>query len=49
MPDRGIPHEAPRSLARRLLWFVALWLGGVGSLGLIAFGLRLWLAPTRGG
>ena len=49
MPDRGIPYEAPRSLTRRLLWFVALWLGGVGSLGLVAFGLRLWLAPTHGG
>ena len=23
--------EKPRSLARRLLWFAALWLGGVGS------------------
>jgi predicted cobalt transporter CbtA len=43
-------QEMPRrqeiaSLSQRLLWFVALWLGGVGTLALIAFGLRLWLAP----
>jgi hypothetical protein len=34
-----------RSLAQRLLWFVALWLGGVGTVALISFGLRLWIAP----
>ena len=32
------------SLARRLLWFAALWLAGVGSLAAVAFILRLWLA-----
>jgi hypothetical protein len=35
----------PPPLVRRLLWFVLLWLGGVGSVALISFGLRLWLAP----
>jgi hypothetical protein len=35
----------PRPLAQRLLWFAALWLGGVGTVGLISFGLRLWIAP----
>jgi hypothetical protein len=34
-----------RPLARRLVWFVALWLGGVGTLTIVAFGLRLWIAP----
>jgi hypothetical protein len=34
-----------RPLAKRLLWFVALWLGGVGTVALISFGLRLWIAP----
>jgi len=29
-----------------LLWFVALWLGGVGTVALVAYGLRLWIAPT---
>ncbi|MCA6119777.1 DUF2474 domain-containing protein [Bradyrhizobium sp. WSM 1738] len=34
-----------RPLTRRLLWFVALWLGGVGTVALISFVLRLWIAP----
>lgn len=37
-------HERP-SLPQRLLWFVALWLGGVGTVALMAYGLRLWIAP----
>ncbi|MDI1264583.1 MAG: DUF2474 domain-containing protein [bacterium] len=35
----------PRPLWHRLLWFVALWLGGVGTVTLISWGLRLWIAP----
>jgi len=31
-------------LAQRLLWFAALWLGGVGTVGIVAYGLRLWIA-----
>ncbi|WP_141688091.1 DUF2474 domain-containing protein [Bradyrhizobium paxllaeri] len=34
-----------RPLTQRLLWFVALWLGGVGTVTLISFVLRLWIAP----
>ena len=49
MVPHGPSRGAPPSLARRLLWFVALWLAGVGSLSLVAFGLRLWLAPKHGG
>ena len=30
-------------LARRLVWFAALWLAGVGSVAIVAFILRLWL------
>ncbi len=37
-------HERS-SLPQRLLWFVALWLGGVGAVTLMAYGLRLWIAP----
>ena len=33
-----------RPLAQRLLWFAALWLGGVGTVAIVAYGLRLWLA-----
>ena len=35
----------PRPLAQRLLWFATLWLGGVGAVALISYGLRLWIAP----
>jgi hypothetical protein len=38
--------ETPQPLAKRLLWFAALWLAGVASLSLVALGLRLWLAPA---
>jgi hypothetical protein len=31
-------------LTQRLMWFVALWLGGVGSVAIVAYGLRLWIA-----
>jgi hypothetical protein len=34
-----------RPLAQRLLWFIALWLGGVGTVALVSFELRLWIAP----
>jgi hypothetical protein len=35
----------PGALGQRLIWFAVLWLGGVGTVALISFGLRLWLAP----
>jgi hypothetical protein len=41
MPDR---QKLP-PLAQRLLWFATLWLGGVGAVALVSYGLRLWLAP----
>ena len=37
------PQQRP--LAQRLLWFAALWLAGVGTVTLISFGLRFWIAP----
>jgi hypothetical protein len=37
------PKQPP--LTQRLLWFAALWLGGVGTVTLVSFGLRLWIAP----
>ena len=40
MPE---PKKA-RPLTQRLLWFVALWLGGVGTVALVSLGLRLWIA-----
>ena len=38
-------QQKPRPLAQRLLWFAGLWLGGVGSVALLSFVLRLWLSP----
>jgi hypothetical protein len=29
----------------RLVWFAALWCGGVASVALVSFALRLWIAP----
>jgi hypothetical protein len=37
--------QGRRALTQRLLWFAALWLGGVGTVTLISFLLRLWIAP----
>ncbi|MBR0899333.1 DUF2474 domain-containing protein [Bradyrhizobium tropiciagri] len=38
-------HPNQRPLGQRLLWFAALWLGGVGTVTLVSFVLRLWIAP----
>ncbi len=37
--------DSQRPLMQRVLWFVALWLLGVGSVAIVAYGLRLWIAP----
>ncbi|KAA0078122.1 DUF2474 domain-containing protein [Tardiphaga sp. P9-11] len=44
------PRQKPdsldkRPLMQRLLWFIALWLGGVASVTLLSYALRLWIAP----
>ena len=39
------PEPGKRPLAGRLLWFVGLWLGGVGAVALLSLVLHLWLAP----
>ena len=36
-------QTSPQPLAKRLVWFAALWLAGVGSVAIVAFVLRLWL------
>ncbi len=38
-------EQKARPLAQRLLWFAALWLGGVGAVAVVSLGLRLWIAP----
>jgi hypothetical protein len=42
---KGPSEPTPRPLIQRLLWFAALWLGGVGTVALISCGLRLWIGP----
>ena len=39
------PVEQRTPLAQRLMWFVLLWLGGVGAVAVVAAVLRLWLKP----
>ncbi len=41
IPDKR--GEQRSSLWKRLGWFVALYALGVGSVGLVAYGLRLWI------
>ena len=47
MANRPPVQERPTSgtLAQRVFWFAALWLGGVATVLLISYGLRLWIAP----
>lgn len=41
-----MPREQDRRpLMQRLMWFATLWLGGVGTVAIVSYGLRLWLAP----
>jgi hypothetical protein len=41
-----MPSESKQPpLTQRLLWFAALWLGGVGTVTLVSLGLRLWIVP----
>ena len=44
----GEPIATPPAnppLWKRLGWFALLYAVGVGSVGLVAFGLRLWIKP----
>ena len=41
-----IPETRPSKtppLWQRLVWFAALYAAGVGAVGLVAYGLRLWI------
>jgi hypothetical protein len=40
-----MPDQTPPRLAKRLLWFAALWLAGVGSVALLSLVLHVWLSP----
>ncbi|HZC37410.1 MAG TPA: DUF2474 family protein [Sphingomicrobium sp.] len=38
--------RAEPRLAKRLLWFLALWAAGVASVGAVAWLLRLWIGAN---
>jgi hypothetical protein len=38
-------EQRPPPRVQRLLWFIGLWLGGVGTVAILSLCLRLWLAP----
>jgi hypothetical protein len=38
-------EQNPRPLVHQLSWLAALWLGGVATVAIVAFGWRLWTAP----
>ena len=47
IPDRQAAPAAPAKppLWKRIGWFVALYLLGLGSVAIVAYGLRLWIKP----
>lgn len=38
-----IPEPRRVPLWRRLAWFVALYFGGIATVGAVAYGIRLWI------
>ncbi len=38
-----VPTQPQRPLLQRLLWFVALWAGGVATVATVGYGIRLWI------
>lgn len=37
---RGAVSDRTRDIVRRLVWFLALWVGGIAVVGAVAFVLR---------
>ena len=37
------PQQTPHPLMQRLLWFVALWAGGVATVAIVGYGIRVWI------
>ena len=43
MPESTGTGRRRAGTVKRLLWFAALWLGGVAAVGLIAYAIRIVL------
>jgi hypothetical protein len=43
-PPEG--EKDARPLGSRLLWFVALWVGGAGATAIVAYALRAMIVPS---
>ena len=46
IPERAPPTPMPNPLWKRIGWFVALYVLGVLAVGIVAYGLRLWIKPA---
>ncbi len=45
MPRAAPPSPSWKLWATRIAWFVILWCAGLGAVSLLAYVLRLWIAP----
>ena len=43
--DKPPANRRAGEMKRRLLWFVAIWAAGVGTVALVSLLLRAWIAP----
>ncbi len=42
----GSGRRPPIGWPRRIMWFVAIWAASVALLGVVSYGLRLWIGPA---
>ena len=35
--------QQQRPLSQRMLWFAVLWAGGVATVAIVGYGIRLWI------
>ena len=46
IPERALVKAPSNPLWKRIGWFVALYVLGVLAVGIVAYGLRLWIKPV---
>ncbi len=42
----GSDHRRRAGWPRRIMWFVAIWAASVALLGVISYGLKLWIGSA---